>query len=168
MAQIDQFGRSPLSERQALLAFSLDEELSGGADATADATALTWSPSSGKYVEDTNAETITVIAGRPNCYGIAGEVGMAAQVPVTGSDPVAWVVVDNPGRPLYVGTLDADLNAGSSAAVSVDTATVTIYDTYNAIDSGYKIASGGTVVFIYDPDEEEFALIDAFACEVAQ
>lgn len=76
-----------------------------------------------------------------------------------------------PGQSIYKGTLDGDLNSGSSQTVSVtingEAVEFTIHDNGD-IETGQKLESGCMVRFYYNAEEEEFEIFNSPCCPVDQ
>jgi hypothetical protein len=148
--------------------FELTEELSGGVGSTAAVKWLRWN-NPAEEIQD-SGETGEVFDHLGTAWGIEGERGEARRL----GD--RWVVSRNPGRPVYHGKLDGDLDSGSSAVMSVwEGATladsgvnITIYDASSLvmITASKKIASGVAVTAMYDGTK--FYLNVPGACEIAQ
>lgn len=142
--------------------FELKEELSGGAGVSVEAYRCSLNKTTKKWEATTS--TMTVVSTRKNHCGLIGEQGTAQAI------GGIWEIVENPGEPTYEGTANGDIASGATtASVNVPisgfgTQTITA-KVLATITSGYKVASGDTVVVSHT--EGQWKIIAHTVCEVA-
>ena len=142
--------------------FELTEELSGGAGSTADVKWLWWNTEDDDFVD--SGETGEVLDHLSNAWGLQGERGEARFL------GGKWVVIGNPGQPVYQGTAAANiLSSHTIASINVDidgaTRSVTANVPTGAVSSGKKYASGGIVFIAHS--RGAFRIVSFVSCEVA-
>lgn len=141
-------------------AFELTAALSGEEGATAAVKWLAWSAVNGEYSDSGDTGVVTDTLGV--CWGLEGDRGVAAWRGMANAAPI-WEIVQNPGKPILFGTLDADT---TSSPTNVTAGSATISAVLRMLPAtGKKYAKNTGVYLGHTPSGWE--IISVLSCTVS-
>jgi hypothetical protein len=120
---------------------------------------LTWNKLTEEYIIS-GSGIVKDIAN--NCWGLIGDRGIAQSIQGSGNTLI-WGITENPGLPIYLGTLSSGITLNqNSRVITLQDIDVRVYD------PGYLVTGtiSGKIRFYHNTNNHHYELLDAVNCPI--